>query len=189
MALIVEKYRCTFSHLLVISMAMFLSVPVVAKDEISEGTHRMVMAVNVPPLADILKSVDRVKLASSGIDEAMLKDGSIAVGTVYCCNQKIAQNEKVVFYVPEDMNILFADMVEVWIGRPRNSKKDDDGLYSRAVKVRGNLQNETGECRWNSEDTRRWMNIIICDWMEAEGWIYQRGLSKSWYKPKAPADP
>jgi hypothetical protein len=174
---------------LFIATAALLSGTAVAKDKIKEGTHRMVMVVNVPPLDEILKSVDRVKLAASGVDEATLRDGSIAVGTVYCCNQKIARDEKIVFYVPKDMSVEFADMVEVRIGRPRKSKKDDAGLYSRAVSIRGNLEKETGECSWNTEDTRMWMNILICDWMEEEGWTYQGGLNKSWYKPAQATQP
>ena len=170
-------------HLLLFVLTMMMGSVSFGKDKIKQGTHRMVMVVNVPTLDEINKSVDRVKMTASDIDEQSLRDGSFAVGIVYCCQDKISENEKVVFYVPDNLSVAFTDMVEVVIGRPRNSKKDDDGLYSRAGSIRGNLESATGECRWDPEDARMWMSIVFCDWMEEEGWVYQKGLNKSWYKP------
>jgi hypothetical protein len=188
-AMMVEPKRMwkQMLRLLLGVLAITLSSVALCKDKIKEGTHRVVMVVNTPDVHEIRDLVDGDKMAASGITEDSLRDGSFAVGVVYCCNQKIMQNEKVVFYVPDEMSVEFGDVVEVWIGRPANKKKKDDGIYHRAIAIRGSLEKEIGECRWNSEDERMWMNILVCDWMEEEGWVYQRGLNKSWFKP-APAD-
>ena len=143
--------------------------------------------MNAPDVHEIHKLVDRDKMAASGIAEDSLRDGSFAVGVVYCCNQKIMQNEKVVFYVPDEMSVEFGNAVEVWIGRPANSRKKDHGIYHRAVANRGSLEKETSECSWDPEDERMWMSILYCVWMKEEGWVYQSGLNKSWFKP-APID-
>jgi hypothetical protein len=176
----------TGGRAILVPMAILMFVPfhtASAKDRITEGAHQVVAVVNVATQDEALKLADHDKMAASGISVDDIRDGSFAVGIVYCCNREISEREKVVFYVPPEVEILDGDFVEVLTGRPSDSSKDDKGVYHRAIRSRHTPTETTGECRWDPGDPRQWMNVIYCDWMEEEGWLFQDGLDKSWYKP------
>jgi hypothetical protein len=117
-------------------------------------------------------------LIASGINDADLRDGSVAQGRVYCCD---GPNLNIWFYVPHGMDVGVGDIVEVKMGR--QPEDENRGTVNIATQVRHKRVDTEKHCRWDPPNERLWMRILYCDWMEKEGWVEKGGLDKTWAKP------
>lgn len=181
-----SRWRSVFQHCFVGVLLTFgLVSPVTAKD-LPQGTHILTMVVQLASRAETLATGEEGalgKLHQSGILDEDILDGSVAAGIIYCCGGSITRKTMWVFYAPPEFRLAVGDVVELEVGKSPNKKKGEPDVFHRVVKVRESFENETGSCHWDPEDDRMWARIIYCDWMEAEGWKYKGGLSKTWYKP------
>ncbi len=150
------------------------------------GTHKLAMVVQVAGSDEILATGDEGilgRMRAEGIrDEDILRDGSVAVGIVYCCGGSISMKTRLMFYVPPGLTLAAGDVVEIELGREANKKQKDPGAINRAVARHESIEDEDGQCRWDPENDALWMRVLRCDWMESQGWLYEGGLDKTWYK-------
>ena len=122
-------------------------------------------------------------LVRSGISEADIQNGSVAVGRVYCCGGEgtVESAVNAVVYVPPDITVSSGDIVEFVVGAGPDAPRHE--RLNRVVKVRHKDGIASTGCRWEPEDPGLWMRVIHCPWMAEEGWIKGGGLSPVWYKP------
>lgn len=155
----------------------------------AEGSHVLVAVMDLALREQIMADPGAMDLLhASGVGDEAIRDGSVAVGIKYCCGGKISRDTMVMFYVPEGFTVAIGDVVEIETGRAANKRKGISGRVNRAVRIHESFEDETGACRWDPENDKLWMRVIYCDWMEAEGWLWQGGLNKTWYKPAALTD-
>ncbi|MDX1406164.1 MAG: hypothetical protein R3192_16615 [Woeseiaceae bacterium] len=151
------------------------------------GAHRVVEVTYLADRADITDGEGRWVydlLMAQGVADADIHDGSVATGRVYCCKDDPSNDEWIMFYAPPGIQLKSGDIVEIrlaYLGKPKRGEQED-GL-STAVRVRENARDARRACRWIPEIEGNWNRILKCDWMETEGWVYQTGLYKTWYKP------
>ena len=168
------------------------------------STSRLYPGFNVPPeshrLVEILEVGTREQIMSapfrenvlsvllaSGIKESDITDGSIALGQVYCCHGPASFDFSNLFYIPEGKPVIKAgDIVEIRSGRlPAGN---DPGQVNMFVQVRQKGDVLGGTCRWIPPDLRLWLRVLYCDWMQAEGWVEQTGMGKTWLKHSSSRD-
>lgn len=188
-----NRYRAFTRPFLLLLAGLVFTGNSFAKDKPyrAEGARVMAMVVQLASRAETLGSgADSVRalLQAEGIGEDLIKDGSVAIGVVYCCGGKISRDTALVFYVLPELELVEGDIVEVVLGRNADRKKNVPGKLNRAVVMRENIEDADGSCHWDPEDDRMWMRVLECTWMEPEGWIFQGGLNKTWYKPASVAD-
>jgi len=176
----------TCARLVALAVALTWCLPALSKDKPYEanGAHRMVEVAYLPALSDISEGEGRwiyESLLRDGIDAADIGDSSIAVGRIYCCRPNPVDDPSFLFYTPPDMPLQIGDRVEIRIpGRP---KKGRPVSLSRTVRIWESGESVGSECIWDPEIEGNWLRVLKCDFMEAEGWVYQKGLYKTWYKP------
>jgi hypothetical protein len=83
-------------------------------------------------------------LIASGINDADLRDGSVARGRVYCCG---GPNMDIWFYIPRGLNIETGDIVEVKMGR--QPEDQDRGAVNIVTQVRHKREDADKHCRWD----------------------------------------
>lgn len=157
----------------------------------SEGVHRMVEVVHLSERSVLTDGPGKwvyESLIDQGVGDADIRDGSIAHGRVYCCKKNPADDFSILFYTPPEMPLKVGDRVEIRLGRPSNPKKNDPGVISTAIRIREDSATSNGSCRWIPEEENLWLRVLTCDWMESEGWVYQKGTYKTWYKPAEGVD-
>lgn len=120
------------------------------------------------------------QLLASGISDADLRDGSLAVGRVYCCEGPLEKGGALWIYVPNPEIIEVGNIVEVRMGR--QPATNDTGVINTLERFRHKRISEA-PCRWVPERQGLWMRILYCNWMENEGWTERGGLYKTWVKP------
>jgi hypothetical protein len=111
-------------------------------------------------------------LRASGIDEAEIRDGSVAVGIVNCCGGPTEELTAIAFFVPESVSALAGDIVEVRLGRAPE-KEGDLGEVNRARRVVQKGMKPGDACRWEPPNPRLWGRVLYCDWMPGEGWVQE----------------
>ena len=150
-----------------------------AKDE--SGSLRLAQVVHIATREEILKLGDHLQhLLASGLKDSDLKDGSLAVGAVYCCHDSTAEGTAMWFYVPPDVALAVGDIAVIRMGR--ESTKQDPGQVNVLVEVREKKDAPDSRCSWEPKDNRMWTRVLYCDWMPAEGWTLKNGLHKTWIK-------
>jgi len=150
-----------------------------AKDE--SGALRLTQVMQLATREEILKLGDHLQhLLASGVKDADLKDGSLAVGRVYCCHPSTEQGTAMWFYVPPDVPVKVGDIVEVRMGR--ESTKTDPGAVNVAVAVRESKDAAAPQCSWDPANERLWTRVLYCSWMPQEGWTLKKGLHNTWLK-------
>ena len=146
------------------------------------GGLRLTQIMAVATRDDILKSGETLQhLLASGLKDSDLKDGSVAMGRIYCCHPATEQGTAIWFYVPPEVQVSPGDLVIVRMGR--KATKKDSGLVNTAVEVREKKGTSNSECSWSPEDDKMWTRVLYCTWMPAEGWKLNNGLHKTWIKP------
>jgi hypothetical protein len=131
--------------------------------------------LTLPELQD-----SRRALRASGIEEADLRDGSLALARVYCCGGYSEGGTAIKLYVPRGLDVQLGDVVEVRSGRAPS--QGDPGAANVAVQTR--QRGTTGLCRWEPPDPRLRLRFLYCSWMPAEGWIeHKEAFGEMWMKP------
>ena len=156
------------------------------------GVHKLAMVVRLATAAETEATGESGaygRMRAEGIPgEDIVRNGSVAMGIVYCCGGKISEKTRLMFYVPPALTLAVGDVVEVKLGRTADRKKRDPSLINRAVARHESLEDASGECRWLPENDALWMRVLYCEWMEARGWAYAGGLEPTWYLPAAAPD-
>ena len=144
------------------------------------GVVRVTQVTALATRQDILafgENYDR--LIASGIQDADLRDGSVARGRTYCCGDS---DLSIWFYVPHGIDVGVGDIVEVKMGR--QPEDHDRGAVNIVTQVRHKREDADKHCRWDPPNERLWMRILYCDWMAKEGWVERwGGWDKAWVKP------
>ena len=150
------------------------------------GASRLTQVMATASREEILRSGESLQhLLASGIKDSELRDGSLAMGRIYCCHASTEQGTAIWFYVPPDVTLSVGDLVEVRMGR--KATKNDPGTVNTATKVREKKDAPNTQCSWDPPDEKMWTRVLYCTWMPAEGWKLQNGLHKTWLKPAGEA--
>jgi hypothetical protein len=150
-------------------------------DEDETGALRLAQVVELGTRDDILASEDAVRhLLDSGLKDADIKNGSVALAVVYCCHEPTARRNAILFYVPADLPVDPGDIVVVRMGRKASRK--DPGTVNVATEIRERSNSPGSRCRWDPPNEQLWMRVLYCDWMPSEGWTFKDGLYKTWLK-------
>jgi hypothetical protein len=150
------------------------------------GVLRLGQATHVASRQDILGTGTHYQfLLSTGIPDAQITDGRMAVVRVYCCGGSIEEEQAIWVYVAPEITVGAGDIVEVRMGRV--PAKDEPGVVNAVVAVRQKSDQENGPCFWQPDNPGLWMRIVYCDGIEKDGWVERKGLRNMWYKPAAAA--
>jgi len=145
------------------------------------GALRLTQVVEVATREEILRLGDSLQhLLASGLKDSDLKDGSIAVGRVYCCHESTERGTAVWFYVPPDVPVKVGDIVVIRMGH--ESTKTDPGAVNVAIEVREKQGATDSKCSWDPPNDRLWRRMLYCTWMPAEGWTQTKGAWATWLK-------
>lgn len=161
-------------------LGLAISFPVLT----SCATYSALHGANVPPqkllLSEVVYLVPRSQLLqqspwgyksllASGVQDAEIKDGSVAWGRVYCCGGKTDEAFAFAFHVPSEIRVQRGDLVEVRSGPATRS-----GEVSTPVNTVTRLVDKSA-CRWDPPDPRQLKRVLYCEWMEKEGWKRYKG--------------
>ncbi len=120
-----------------------------AKDE--AGALRLTQVMQLASRDEIFKLKENLEhLLASGVKDADLKDGSVAVGRIYCCHQGTEEGTAIGFHVPPDVTVALGDLVVVRMGHEANKK--DPGTVNTAVEVREKKDAPDSKCSWDPPD-------------------------------------
>jgi hypothetical protein len=120
-------------------------------------------------------------LLATGIPDADLGDGRLAVVRIYCCGGSFGEAQLVWVYVPPAVTVEAGDVIEVRMGRAPSD--NDAGVANAAITVRQKSDDTSGPCRWEPDNPKLWMRVLHCDGMEQDGWVKRKGWRKLWFKP------
>jgi hypothetical protein len=155
-----------------------------SKDE--AGALRLAQVMQTATREEILKlTTQRQHLLASGLQDSDFKDGSLAMGRVYCCHPSTDEGTALWFYVPPDAPAQPGDIVVVRMGR--ESTKKGSGKVNVLAEVRQKKDATDSHCSWDPPDDKLWRRVLYCDWMPAEGWTLKKGAYKTWLKPASDA--
>ena len=150
-----------------------------SKDE--AGTLRLAQVMQTATREEILKlTTQREHLLASGLQDSDFKDGSLAMGRVYCCHPSTEEGTAMWFYVPPDKPVSPGDIVEVRMGH--ESSKKDPGKVNMLVEIRQKKDAAESHCSWDPPKEFLWRRVLYCDWMPAEGWTLTKGAYSTWLK-------
>jgi len=158
-----------------------------SKDE--AGALRPAQVMQTSTREEILKlTTQREHLLASGLQDSDFKDGSLAMGRVFCCHPSLEEGMAIWFYVPPDMPVQPGDIVVVRMGREA-TKKDASSKVNTLVEVREKKDAPNSRCSWDPPKDYLWRRVLYCDWMPAEGWTLKKGAYTTWIKraPEAKA--
>ena len=149
------------------------------------GALRLAQVMQTATREEILKlTTQREHLLASGLQDSDFKDGSLAMGRVYCCHPSTDEGTAIWFYVPPDKPVNPGDIVEVRMGR--EASKKDPGKINALVQIRQKKDAAESHCSWDPPKDFLWRRVLYCDWMPAEGWTLTKGSHNTWLK-RAPA--
>ena len=146
------------------------TVPLIQTDwDAAPGSLRIAFVSSVASRSDVLASPDPyVKLfESAGIQEGDIRDGSLVVTQIHCCNGPDRLTYGVAF-VPAGIELQYGDIVEIRTARdPQAAGLDRLNVVTR---IRQAHDAQTSHCSWMPEREGLWLRTIYCAWMPAEGW-------------------
>lgn len=175
--------NCCFTVLMLLAAGCASSSPPrIVSDHVPAGSLRLTQVVYLATRQDIGQDPVFIRTINEcGLRESDIDDGSFGFGEVFCCNGPNAETSATAFYVPRGMVVKLNDYAVVQIGYP--AKNGQAGQVNKVVQVRGNAADPNCAVHWIPPQENLWRRILYADWMPAEGWIYQGGLWKTWYKP------
>jgi hypothetical protein len=145
------------------------------------GALRLAQVVQTATREEILKlTTQREHLLASGLQDSDFKDGSLAMGRVYCCHPSTEEGTAIWFYVPPDKPVNPGDIVEVRMGR--EASKNDPGRVNALVQIRQKKDAAESHCSWDPPKDFLWRRVLYCDWMPTEGWTLAKGSHNTWLK-------
>ena len=150
-----------------------------SKDE--AGALRLAQVMQTATREEILKlTTQREHLLASGLQDSDFKDGSLAVGRVYCCHPSTDEGTAMWFYVPPDKPVNPGDIVEIRMGR--EPTKTDPGKVNMLIEIRQKKDSTESHCSWDPPQDFLWRRVLYCDWMPTEGWTLKKGSHNTWLK-------
>jgi len=145
------------------------------------GALRLTQVMQTATREEILKlTTQREHLLASGLQDSDFKDGSLAMGRVYCCHPSTDEGTAIWFYVPPDKPVNPGDIVEIRMGR--EATKKDPGKVNALVEIRQKKDAAESHCSWDPPNDSLWRRVLYCDWMPAEGWTKTKGMHNTWLK-------
>jgi hypothetical protein len=146
------------------------TVPVIQTDyDAPPGSLRMATVSAVASRSEVLTTTDPYVelLASAGIPEGDIRDGSLVKIAIHCCNGPVLLTYGVAF-APAGIELHEGDVVEVRIARdPQAPGLDRLNVVTR---IRQAHDDPHSRCAWLPEHEGLWLRAIYCDWMPGEGW-------------------
>jgi hypothetical protein len=157
-----------------------------SKDE--AGGLRVTQVMALATREEILRlGAGLQELLASGLKDSDLKDGSLAMGRVYCCHRSTEEGTALWFYIPPDVPVNVGDVVIIRMGR--QPTKADSGAVNVATEVREKQGAPDSKCSWDPPNNTLWRRLLYCTWMPAEGWALKKGFWNTWFKPASDAQP
>jgi len=158
------------------------STPRIQSDFVPAGSLRLAQVVQLATRREVIELAPlREILRSSGVGDAEIVDGSVAVARIYCCGGPNEESSARMVYVPASARAAVGDVVEVRVGHvPQGG---DHGALNTVTRVRQAASDTAGPCQWLPRNDRLWRRILYADWMAKEGWVKQDGLWTAWYRP------
>ena len=145
------------------------------------GALRLAQIMQTATREEILKlTTQREHLLASGLQDSDFKDGSLAMGRVYCCHPSTDEGTAMWFYVPSDKAVNPGDIVEIRMGRAATKK--DPGKVNVLVEIRQKKDAPELHCSWDPPNESLWRRVLYCDWMPTEGWTLKKGAYNTWLK-------
>jgi len=145
------------------------------------GALRLAQIMQTATREESLKlTTQREHLLASGLQDSDFKDGSLAMGRVYCCHPSTDEGTAMWFYVPPDKPVNPGDIVEIRMGRA--STKKDPGKVNVLVEIRQKKDAPESHCSWDPPKEFLWRRVLYCDWMPTEGWTLKKGAYNTWLK-------
>jgi hypothetical protein len=149
------------------------------KDE--AGALRLAQVMTTATRDEILNlTTQREHLLASGLQDSDFKDGSLAMGRVYCCHPSTDEGTAMWFYVPPDKPVQPGDIVEIRMGR--ESTKKDPGKVNVQVEIRQKKDAPESHCSWDPPKDFLWRRVLYFDWMPGQGWTLKKGAHNTWLK-------
>jgi hypothetical protein len=146
------------------------------------GALRLAQVMTTATREEILRlTTQREHLLASGLQDSDFKDGSLAMGRVYCCHPSTDEGTAIWFYVPFDAPVQPGDIVVVRMGHEA-TKKDPSSNVNTLVEVREKKDAPNSHCSWDPPKDFLWRRVLYCDWMPAEGWTLKKGFWNTWLK-------
>ena len=144
------------------------------------GSLQLGQVMYIGPAQESRGSATYKLLLEAGLAESELQKSQLAMLRIYCCGGSSEQDSAPLVYLPSGLRAKPGDVVE-FRNADKNKKGTPAGL-NVAMQVRQRASARSGTCRWDPPDERLWMRVLYADWMPAEGWEHQGGLSPAWYK-------
>jgi len=179
-------FKITPKILLALILISLSSVGNAEKEFAAPGVHRMVEVVYLADRSEITDGPGRWaydRLIAQGVRDSDIVDGSFAIGRIYCCKRDPADDFTLKFYASADLGIEVGDIVEIRLGVASQDNSGEQPILSVAVRKRERANDPDSACWWDPDQPGLWMKVIRCRWMESEGWVYQKGMHKTWYRP------
>ena len=153
----------------------------VQTDFVPSGSLRLAQISGFFSRADVMgESEARTVLISCGVREQDIGDRSVALARIYCCGGPNEIDSARMIYVPPTITANAGDIVEIRVGSIRAG--NDPGTLNTVTRV-CQANGADGPIRWDPPNDRLWVRVLYADWMPAQGWVHQGGLSPAWYKP------
>jgi len=137
--------------------------------------------VRIKPLYESVKT--------TGISDADIVDGTVVAVRIFCCGGITKESSSEIsnslfLYVAKDVEVGIGDIVEFRVGHV--AAGGTPALINSVTRVAQKSGKDEGTCWWDPKNDRLWLRVLYCDWMPAEGWIKQGGVSPAWFKPPSP---
>jgi len=134
------------------------------------GALRLAQVMTTATREDILKlTTQREHLLASGLQDSDFKDGSLAMGRVFCCHPSLEEGMAIWLYVPPDAPVQVGDIVVVRMGHEA-TKKDSRSKVNTLFVFLEKKDAPNSLCSWDPLLDFLWRTILYCDWMAVGGW-------------------
>ncbi|HXX49512.1 MAG TPA: hypothetical protein VEN47_14880 [Myxococcota bacterium] len=147
------------------------------------GSLRLAVVASVNSREEVLSRPEvMADLKSAGIRDQDLRDGSLILTALHCCNGPDVDTYRYA-YVPPGIQLRQGDLVEIRVARdPSGAGLDRINVVTQLREPAGT---EPSSCAWLPLQAGLWRRAIYCDWMPAEGWTGVRnwlGQTEVWIK-------
>lgn len=169
--------------LLAIALSLLSVTAEAASKAEQSGVLRAAGVVYVATRQELLGTSLYKDLLAHGIDEVSIVDGVVVRVILLCCRDNVNKSSPLILYNPLAIKVAPGDFIEFRIGDTEAKAGTPNGLLTVTRVLQGAEQTE-GKCWWEPRRDDLWMRYVFCEWMPAEGWVWQSNkLNPAWYKP------
>lgn len=147
------------------------------------GVLRAAGVVHVATKGELLGSSYEKDLVAHGVDVASIADGTLVFARLLCCRDNMKPSTAVALYNPLGIKVSPGDFIEIRVGDTKPKAGTPDGFIT-VTRVLQRADQPDGKCWWEPRMEGLWMRYVFCEWMPAEGWVWNtKKLDPTWYKP------